>query len=291
MAHKILAKTLAALWLLDGLLQFQPKMFSSDFINNVLAPNLAGQPAFLHALIALGIHVFNLNIPVVNFLAATLQVIIGVLLFFPTDSKTFKTGLYLSIIWGLIVWIFGEGLGNLLAGSASFYTGMPGAALLYALIAAFLLVPEKITTSLISKITAVLLLLGAALQFQPMFWNSGGPQMVFQASAADTVHTINAIPTILSNSSLTHAVVFNWLLIIIPILLAAALFFKPNRITAALTIVFLLAVWWLGQDFGSLSTVWMGTATDVNTAPLLMLLILPLLMINQQNLSNIKNQP
>jgi hypothetical protein len=257
----ILGKSLGILWLIDGLLQLQPKMFGMDFVNNVLSPNLSGQPAFLHALIAFGIRLFSSNTVVANCIAAVLQIVIGILLLCPIESEKFKLGLYLSIAWGLVVWIFGEGLGGLFTGSASLYTGAPGAALIYALIAACFLMPKKITSRLFANLGALVLLLGAALQLQPMFWSSVGSQMLFQ----------NFLP----NSVSAHPTGFNWFLIIVPLLLAAALFFKPGRATASITILFLFLVWWLGQDFGGLSTVWIGTATDVNTAPLIMLLVLP----------------
>ena len=105
-----MGKALGILWVIDGLLQLQLKMFGQDFINSVLAPNLSGQPASLHALIAFGIRLFSFNIAAANWIAALLQVAIGVLLMFPGGSRKFKAGLYLSIIWGLVVWIFGGGM-------------------------------------------------------------------------------------------------------------------------------------------------------------------------------------
>jgi len=99
--------------------------------------------------------------------------------------------------------------------------------------------------------------------------------MVFQMPASDTLHVINALPSFLSNLLSAHAIGFNCLLILFPLLLAIALFFKPTRTTVLITIIFLFFVWWLGQDFGGLSTAWVGTATDFNAAPLVALLILP----------------
>lgn len=36
---------LGVLWILDAILQFQPKMFGTDFVSMIIAPNAAGQPA------------------------------------------------------------------------------------------------------------------------------------------------------------------------------------------------------------------------------------------------------
>jgi hypothetical protein len=273
----ILGKGLGVFWLFDGLLQLQPKMFGIGFVNNVLVPNLTGQPAFLHSIIAWGINIFFSNIVAANSFAAALQILIGILLLLPIQGMAFKTGLYLSVVWGMVVWIFGEGLGNLFTGSASLYTGAPGAALIYAFISACLLMSKKINSRFFAKMAALILLLGAALQLQPMFWNFDGTQMVFQLSAGDAVHVINALPTFLSAMLSAHPAAFNWFLIIVPLLLAMALLLKPNRTTASVIIIFLLLVWWLGQDFGGLSTLWVGTATDPNAAPLITLLIFPML--------------
>lgn len=272
----IIGKVLGVLWLVDGLLQLQPKMFGMDFVNNVLVPNLSNQPAFLNLLISSGIHLFSTNTVVSNSIVATLQIVIGILLLCSIESKKFKFGLYLSIVWGLVVWIFGEGLGNLFTGSASLYTGAPGAALIYAIISVCLLVPKKINTQFFAKLGALILLLGAVLQLQPMFWSSMGAQMVFQMSASDAIHAINALPNFFSNSLATHAVGFNWFLIIVPLSLSIALWFKQKKVIAIIAIIFLLFVWWLGQDFGGLLTIWTGTATDFNSALLIALLILPI---------------
>lgn len=274
---KFLGKGLGLFWLFDGLLQLQPKMFGMDFVNNVLAPNLTGQPAFVHSLISGGIRLFSSNTVLANWIVAMLQIIIGVLLLFPNDGKKFKIGLYLSIIWGLVVWIFGEGLGSLLTGSASLYTGLPGAALIYILISVFLLIPEKMDNSILANTAGIIFLAGAIFQLQPMFW---GMQMTFLMSAADPLHIINVLPNFLAGLLNTHLILGNWISFLIPLLLSLALFFKPSKATAWLCIIFLLLIWWLGQDFGGIFTIWTGTATDPSTAPLIALLILPLLIKN-----------
>jgi hypothetical protein len=280
----ILGTGLGIFWLMDGLLQLQPKMFGMDFVNNVLVPNLSGQPAFLHSLIASGIRFFSSDTVLANSIVAVLQITIGVLLLAPNRSKKFRAGLYLSIIWGLVVWIFGEGLGEIFTGSASLYSGLPGAALIYVLISMLLLMPDKLNKNILATTAAIILLAGAILQMQPMFW---GMQMTFLMSAADPVRVINFVPTIFSGLLSAHLIFGNWIQIIFPLLLALVLFFKPSKATLWLTIIFLFFVWWLGQDFGGLTTVWLGTATDVNTAPLIMLILLPLLFVDSAGSDNL----
>ena len=46
---------LGLLWLLDGLLQLQPKMFGADFANGVILPMTQGQPNFVSAAMTLSL--------------------------------------------------------------------------------------------------------------------------------------------------------------------------------------------------------------------------------------------
>ena len=276
-----LAKGLGAFWIFDALLQLQPKMFGPDFVSNILAPTLANQPKFISDLLSLGIKLYSINISVANIVVIIIQAGIGILLFFPGNPKKFRAGLYASIIWGLIVWIFGEGLGGLFTGTASFYTGAPGAVLVYVLISAFLFWPEKVTAKFLSKAAGIFFVILAALQFQPTFWSADGLQSLVEGASGDAINFISAPATFVADLLARRPVTVNIILIVIPLLLGLWLILKPNRTVAILTLIFLFLVWWLGQDFGTLTTLITGTATDPNLAPLLALLIFPLFALPQ----------
>ncbi len=276
LVKNIVAKTLGALWIFDGLLQLQPAMFGQDFVSNILTPLLSGEPAFLHTIIALGIQVWNTNTIVANSLAALLQIGIGILLFFPLNDRRFKIGAHTSIVWGLIVWVCGEAAGLLLTGTASLYAGAPGAVLFYALLAVFLLMPDKISAKVYPKVAAWALLFGAALQLQPLFWTTAGSQQVAMASTMESVSALAAAPIYLSNLIASHAFASNIVLIAIPLALGLMILLKPSRITGALTLVFLFLAWWVGQDFGQLTSIFYNTPTDPQLSPLLALCLIPL---------------
>ncbi|HUO55913.1 MAG TPA: hypothetical protein VMU27_00535 [Candidatus Paceibacterota bacterium] len=271
-----IAKTLGLLWFLDGLLQLQPQMFGANFVTNVLTPVLNNQPGFIAGIVNWGIQLWSTNMVVTDTLAALLQCAIGVLLFFPLSSKAFKTGLWISIVWGVIVWLCGEGAGQLLTGSASFYTGAPGAVFFYVVLAAFLLTPDKISAKVYPKVAAWTLIFGAALQLQPLFWTAAGSQQVAMASTMEAMPALSTLPMYFSNIIAAHAITSNVILIALPLVIGIALLLKPSRMTGAIALTFLFFVWWFGQDFGQLSTLFVGTATDPNTAPLLALLLIPL---------------
>ena len=130
---------LGVLWVLDGLLQLQPKMFTSAFMTQVIEPAQAGQPFFVHDPIQLGINIFLLHPAVFNSFIVITQLAIGLLILF---KQTTKYGLWLSILWGAFVWYIGEAAAGLFSGHSSLLIGLPGAVLIYAVIA-LAVIPRK----------------------------------------------------------------------------------------------------------------------------------------------------
>ena len=122
---------LGIIWLLDGLLQLQPKMFGPDFANQVILPTAQGQPDLVSSTITHMAHLIALQPALTNAVFAALQILIGVGLLV---RETVRPALVLSFVWALGVWVLGEGFGMLLTGMASPLTGAPGGALLYAVI-------------------------------------------------------------------------------------------------------------------------------------------------------------
>ncbi len=285
-SRNIVAKSLGALWLLDGLLQLQPQMFGPEFVTNILTPLLNNQPTLLHLIVTWGIQLWSTNTIITNTAAALLQVAIGLLLLCPLPSKKFKAGLWISIIWGIVVWFCGEGAGQLFTGSASFYTGAPGAVLLYILLGVLLLIPEKVHIGWYPKIAGGTFILGSLLQLQSSLWAATGAQGNFMTAMMDPFHLVSTLPNHIYVLVGLNPIPSNLLLVVVPFLVGLVLLFKPNRITGTTALVFLFFVWWLGQDFGQLSTLIVGTPTDPNTAPLLALLVLPVFFTAKKPLSD-----
>ena len=124
---------LGLLWLLDGVLQAQPFMFTRDFATQVIAPAAQGQPGFVSDPVHWASTVIAAHPGPWNALFAAVQLLLGVGLLIP---RTVRPALAASIVWGLGVWYFGEALGGLAGGDATLATGAPGAALLLAVLAA-----------------------------------------------------------------------------------------------------------------------------------------------------------
>jgi len=122
---------LGLLWILDGLLQLQPRMFTHELIDSMIRPMAGGQPApVAWSITAIG-HFLRPDVGVWNFLFAAVQLAIGVGLMM---RRTLRPALIAMWVWAFGVWWVGEGFGMLLTGTANPLTGAPGAVVLYAAI-------------------------------------------------------------------------------------------------------------------------------------------------------------
>ena len=125
--------SLGAIWLLDAALQYQPYMFSRAFTTGVIEPAGAGSPGFVAGPVMFAGQFMLHNQVAFNAGFATIQLALGVGLLY---RRTVRAALAGSIVWALSIWWLGEGLGGIFTSTATPVTGAPGAALLYALIAA-----------------------------------------------------------------------------------------------------------------------------------------------------------
>ena len=129
--QRALRIVLGLFWILDAALQFQPFMFTKSFADNFIVANASGQPTVIGWIITNVGHFLTPHIAVWNTFFALIQLAIGVGLLFRTHRRA---ALAVSFAWALGVWVFGEGLGMILTGSATALTGAPGSVLMYGLI-------------------------------------------------------------------------------------------------------------------------------------------------------------
>ncbi len=275
-ADRVLRQGLGILWLLDGLLQMQPGMFTMDMISTIMQPAATGQPVWLTGLINWSIHVVTPHLVLFNWLVVILQLLTGILLLWPSERLQ-KDGLWLSLIWGAIVWLVGEGLGQILTGSATFLTGAPGSAFYYALLALMLLVAGESRRgqglNRYGSVVAASLVFAALLQLSPVFFTGlglaspfGGAAMMQQPQFMRSM--INAVGSGVG----AHAALMNVVFIAVFLALAAWLWLRPGQSGPYLaTGVVLLFIWVFGQDAGMF---WSGMSTDPNSAPVLALALL-----------------
>jgi hypothetical protein len=238
---------LGVLWLLDGVLQAQPYMFTRDFATQVIAPAGVGQPGFVSAPVhwvstVIGAHPVAWNIPF-----AAIQLLLGVALLVP---RTARVALAVSIVWALGVWYLGEGLAGVASGHASLATGDPGSAALYAILAAAAW-PR-----------------GDSSREPPASWLPLAWALVWVSGAV-----FQAVP---GQAGVKGAVLIP-LLVAAEYLIGVGALLRITRVPAAvLGLALTVAFWILGQDYGMLFS---GQATDPNSGPALALMAIALLAV------------
>jgi hypothetical protein len=192
-------------------------------------------------------------------------------------ARTARRALAASVVWALLVWYLGEGLGGLAGGSSSLLTGAPGAALLYAVLA---LVASPLHDGATAadrppRWTAVawaaVWLGGAVLQLLPGRDTnvSIGMSLAMNASGAPSwlasidAHLAALVPA--SGVSIVADLVVLQAFVGIGALRAPRVRLVAVVVGCGLS----LAYWVVGQGMG---LPWSGLATDPGTAPLLVLL-------------------
>ncbi len=273
-SYSWILKTLAAFWIIDALLEFQPKMFSAFLGSNILKSTIYNQPKVIADIIQNSVHLLLLHPALYNAIFGFIELLIGILLF---TKKGYKTGLILSIFWSLFIWIFGEGMGNLFTRQALISTGAPGAGLIYALISLAIYLFQKRSIGFVINwfkysifgyyLLAILLILSS-------FMN---PRMNLASSILNNAQNSPGIISKLDywvshflNSSSDLIILMT---ILIYLFLMFAVFFNQRirNIAIYLGIILALFFWVVAQNFGGIL---IFEATDPNSAPLIIFLLL-----------------
>jgi hypothetical protein len=133
-ARRHLQLALAAIWLLDAVLQFQAVMFSRSF-PQLLADTAHGNPALIADPVTWSARLIEHHVAAANASFASIQLLLALGI---ACRPATRIALAASVAWALAVWWLGEGLGLLLTGTASPVNGAPGAVIIYALLAILL---------------------------------------------------------------------------------------------------------------------------------------------------------
>jgi len=119
------------IWIIDGLLQFQPDLVKSSFVSDVISPMAAGQPSLVASTINHTATLLSHGTTVWVAFFGLIEIAIGMGLFF---RRSVKPALVVSFIWGAGIYLFGEGFGMVLTGPTSPLQGAPGAVCFYMLL-------------------------------------------------------------------------------------------------------------------------------------------------------------
>ncbi|MDQ6846531.1 MAG: hypothetical protein M3019_02945 [Candidatus Dormibacteraeota bacterium] len=272
--RRALQLALAALWLLDAALQFQPYMFTTGFVTGTLAPAAQGNPSIVAGPMTWVLHVIAQHTAAFNALFATIQLLIGAGLFW---RRSVKVALAASVGWAIAVWWFGEGLGGVLLG-ASPLMGAPGAVLLYALFA-LLIWPRREAGSVATSGAlggtgariAWSILWGslAYLFLLPPNRNPAGLRDVLAGAAAGEPGWLAAVNHHVAATLSGHGTELSIVLAVLCDLIAISIF-VPRLARAGIAGALAVAGFiWVGEAFGGVFT---GRGTDPNSGILLGLL-------------------
>lgn len=270
---------LGALWLLDGLLQCQPFMFSGGFTRMFLNPSLSDQPALLVGPLHLVAAMVSAHPVLANAAFASIQIFLGVALL--TRRHT-RVVLSVSVAWALSVWVAGEGWGGLTTGS-TLLSGAPGAALLYALIA-ILAWPtvryqgEESPSWLAFPAWAMLWLAGAALQLVAGNNSAMAFTMMLRSAQVGSPRWIVDIDRrlLMLRAPTWSAAGVAGIFILVALWILVPGWTRKLSISIGLAIS--LASWLVFQGLGDLTS---GRATDPNSGPLIVLLAVAVIGANQ----------
>jgi cytochrome oxidase Cu insertion factor (SCO1/SenC/PrrC family) len=276
-ARSLLRIGFGLIWVLDGILQAQPKM-AGGLASQVIQPTAAASPTWVQHVVNWGGTIWSYHPITAGAASVWIQVGIGVWMLVAVRGPWSRLAGLASVGWGLTVWVFGESFGGIFAPGLSWLTGAPGAVLIYVVAGALIALPEDAwRTARLGR----LLLGGIGLFFIGMavlqawpgrgFWQgtiNGKPGtlagMVQSMSSTSQPHFLSALLARFGSFAASNGFAVN--LFVVVVLAAMGVIFltgKPWLVRYAVWfgIVFGLAVWVLVQDLGFLG----GLGTDPNS--------------------------
>ncbi|MFI5068704.1 MAG: hypothetical protein ACHP9Z_32655 [Streptosporangiales bacterium] len=280
-ARRLLQLILAAIWLLDAVLQYQSFMYSKAF-SQMLAGTASGNPSAIASAINWNSRLIAHHSVLINTIFATVQLLLALGIAW---RPTLRIALAASIAWAVGVWWFGEGLGMVLTPAASPVNGAPGAVIIYALLAVLLWPSDRHAATApftaaravgVHVARAAWLVLWASLAYFALLpgnrTSQGLSGMIGGMASGEPgwLATLdNHAASLLAHQGLAASIVLAIALVVIAV--GVYLPSPAARATVVLAIVVAALIWVFGEAFGTILT---GGGTDPNSGLLLILLSL-----------------
>jgi hypothetical protein len=285
-SRRSLQVALGLVWIIDGLLKFQPALFKPAFVDLVIRPMATGQPTLIASAID---HMANFLSHEATMWVAVfgiIEILIGAAML---SRRTVRPALVASFVWGAIVYLFGEGLGMVLTGHTSPLAGAPGAVCFYILLGIIVWPrqerePARPRFSVDSSAagrgafggTGALLVWAAIWVFEAIIWmfpaNRTAGAVTAQMSATATgephwyAHLLTAFGHAFTGAGVWVAVLMAAVSIVIAV---GPLMSRRPQPFIALGIAVALGYWVTGQGLGELLT---RAGTDPSNGPLIALI-------------------
>ncbi len=273
------------IWIVDGILQAQPKM-AGGLASQVIEPTATASPGWVQHVVNWGGTIWSYHPIQAGAASVWIQVGIGAWLIFAARGPWSRLAGLASVGWGLVVWVFGESFGGIFAPGLSWLTGAPGAVLLYVVAGALIALPEgawrgpRLGRLLLGGL-GVFFIGMAVLQAWPGrgFWQGTlhgqpGPlaSMVQSMSSTPQPHFLSVLLSDFGLFAASNGLAVN-LVVVIALAAVGAVFLTGDprlvRYAMSFCVVFFLEVWVMVQDFGFLG----GLGTDPNSMIPFLLLI------------------
>jgi cytochrome oxidase Cu insertion factor (SCO1/SenC/PrrC family) len=275
--RRLLRVGFGVIWILDGILQAQPKM-AGGLAAQVIEPIAAASPSWVRHLVNWGGTSWSYHPIQAGAASVWIQAGIGAWLIVAARGPWSRLAGLASVAWGLVVWVFGESFGGIFAPGLSWLTGAPGAVLIYVVAGALIALPEDAWRSprlgrLLLGGIGVFFVGMAVLQAWPGrgYWQgtlNGQPGtlsgMVQQMSTTSQPHFLSSLLASFGSFAASNGFAVN-LVVVIALAAMGGAFLSGNprlvRYAVWFGVAFCLADWVLVEDLGFLG----GLGTDPNS--------------------------
>jgi cytochrome oxidase Cu insertion factor (SCO1/SenC/PrrC family) len=279
-ARGFLRLSFGSLWIIDGILQVQPRM-AGGLPSEVVQPSAAASPAWVQDVVNAGGTIWSFHPIAAAAAAVWIQIGVGLWLIAAEAGWRSRFGGLASAAWGLVVWVFGESFGGIFAPGLTWLMGAPGAVFLYVVAGALLTLPVRAWTGpragrLLLAVIGAFWAGMAVLQAWPGrgFWQ-GGEDGTLTGLISDMAGLVQPHPQqAMINQMVTFTRDYGFAVNLVAVialaaggaaLLAGATVLRDRpavlRLAVAASIAFCLVVWVLVQDLGLPG----GLGTDPNS--------------------------
>ncbi len=278
-ARRLLRIAFGLIWVLDGALQAQSAM-PLGMIPQTVQPTALASPTWVQHLVNVGGTIWN-NHPIQAASAAVwIQIGIGLWLLVAPRGLWSRLGGGASVLWGLIVWVFGESFGGIFAHGASWLFGTPGAALFYCAAGVIIALPERHFASprlgrIVLAVTGTYFVGMAVLEAWPGrgFWQGTSQHSTALGAVTAMTRSMAATPQPRTTASwvssfasfdASHGYAVNLFVVVSLAAIGLGLLSgrpAPTRLGVGAAALMCVADWVLVQDFGFFG----GVGTDPNS--------------------------
>lgn len=140
-ARRLLRISFGIIWVFDGILQGQASM-PLGMGPQVIQPAAAASPDWVQHLVNWAVTIWSYHPVTAAAAAVWVQVGIGLWLLAAPRGDWSRLGGVASVVWGVVVWVFGEAFGGVFAPGLTWLFGAPGAVLIYGFAGALVALPE-----------------------------------------------------------------------------------------------------------------------------------------------------